>query len=120
LEAQGHTLLAQGYELLARAAEIRAAEPAPHAAPDELVPIAEVPLDARTRTRLEREGRLPVEKLGRRKFTRRSALAALVRDAAPSPSPEAPRGDPRASARELYLELVGQHPTRLASGASKG
>jgi len=123
LEAQGHALLAQGHELLARAAEIRAAEPSPGTLPDDLIPIAEVPLDARTRLRLEREGRLPVERLGRRKFTRRSALAALVGDAAPSPTSDTPRRDPRESARELYVELVTGRPSPVrlkASDASKG
>jgi hypothetical protein len=123
LEAQGHALLAQGHELLARAAELRAAEPATAGADDDLIPIAEVPLDARTRLRLEREGRLPVEKFGRRKFTRRSALAALVGDAAPPPTSDTPRRDPRESARELYVELVTgrRSPVRLrASGVSKG
>ena len=123
LEAQGHALLAQGHELLARAAELRAGAPSADPSRDDLIPIAEVPLDARTRLRLEREGRLPVEKLGRRKFTRRSALAALVGDAAPSPTPDAPRRDPRESARELYVELVAGRPSPVhlkASGASKG
>ena len=124
LEAEGHALIAQGHELLARAAQARAGRSAPDIPPDDLVPIAEVPLDARTRLRLEREGRLPVERLGRRKFTRRSALAALVGDlAAPSPGTGAARPDPRASARELYVELVARRPTppRLgSSGASKG
>jgi hypothetical protein len=123
LEAQGHALLAQGHELLARAAEIRAASPSPDTSHDDLIPIADVPLDARTRLRLEREGRLPVEKLGRRKFTRRSALAALVGDAPPPATNDAPRRDPRESARELYVNLIaGRSPlTRnKASGASKG
>ena len=35
--------------------------PSADTVPDDMVPIAEVPLDARTRLRLEREGRLPVE-----------------------------------------------------------
>ena len=97
--------------------------PSADTVPDDMVPIAEVPLDARTRLRLEREGRLPVERLGRRKFTRRSALAALVGDlAAPCPGTGTAPHDPRESARELYVELVARRPTppRLGSGASKG
>jgi hypothetical protein len=116
LEAEGHALIAQGHELLARAAQARAGRSAPDIPPDDLVPIAEV--------RLEREGSLPVERLGRRKFTRRSALAALVGDIeAPSPHVGPAPHDPRESARELYVELVARRPTppRLgSSGASKG
>jgi hypothetical protein len=123
LEGQAHVLLARGHELLARAAELRAGAPSADPSRDDLIPIAEVPLDARTRLRLEREGRLPVEKLGRRKFTRRSALAALVGGVTPSPAPDASRRDPRESARALYMDLVAGRPSpaRLkASGASKG
>jgi hypothetical protein len=107
LESKGHALIARGHRLLARAAGLRA-RPASGDPIDVLVPISDVPLDARTRLRLERDGRLPVMKIGRRKFTRRSALAELVppRGAASPPRPPPARVDARSAATQAYIELV--------------
>jgi hypothetical protein len=106
LEAEGHALIAQGHELLARAAQARAEGTEYQGDPDDLVPLAETALDARTRRRLEREGRLPVVKLGRRKFTSRSALASLVDPAAADGSSCPPEdADARAVARRVYASV---------------
>ncbi len=45
---------------------------------DELVSLADAGIERRALRRLQREGRLPVERIGRRLYTRRSALLALV------------------------------------------
>mgnify|MGYP001172913420 CR=1 FL=1 len=108
LEAEGHALIAQGHELLAQAAQARAERREEPTAADDLVPLADTPLDARTRRRLEREGRLPVVKLGRRKFTRRSALAGLVAETAAPTISTASSDDPQAAARDAYANL--HHP----------
>jgi hypothetical protein len=122
LEEEAHGLIARGHELLAKAAGLRALRrPGGVAGPsdNELVPLTEVPLDARTRRRLEREGRLPFEKHGRRKFTTRAALAALVAPRAGGDAPEMsapepttnPR-DPREAARLHYAEPPGSSRPR--------
>jgi hypothetical protein len=113
LEAEGHALIAQGHELLARAAQARAEGTEDQAGPDDLIPLAETALDARTRRRLEREGRLPVVKLGRPKFTRRSALASLAdpsaADAASCPPED---DDARAVARRVYASVDAANSPR--------
>ena len=113
IEAEAHELMARAHQLLARAARVRANEPDQQA--DELVPVAESGLDARTRRELEREGRLPVVKLGRRKYTRRSALVALVAETPQRHvSPINGITDPREAARAAYhatggARLKGDH-----------
>jgi hypothetical protein len=75
-------------------------------AADDLVALADSGLDARTRRRFEREGRLPVVKLGRRKFTTRAALLALV--SAPTKGAEVapPASDATAAARAAYASAT--------------
>lgn len=78
LEAEGHELIARGHELLAQAARLRTTQVNVPDGGDTLIPLAESGLAVRTRRKLEREGKLPVVKLGREKYTRRSALVALL------------------------------------------
>jgi hypothetical protein len=70
------------------------------AAPDELVPIASCGVERRALRRLARQGRLEVVRIGRKSFTTRRALAALV-DAPQSAAP-LPAADPVAAARAAY------------------
>lgn len=101
IEAEAHEMMAQAHLLLARAARLRSEARADEV--DDLVPLAETGLDVRTRRRLEKEGRLAVVKLGRRKFTRRSALAALVSDTSRCDvSTRLAVTDPREAARAAY------------------
>lgn len=58
---------------------------------DELVKLADVPIEARARTRLVRDGRLRVIKLGRRLYTRRSYIAKLVDELPPLATAPSPR-----------------------------
>jgi hypothetical protein len=111
LEADAHELIARAHVMLARAARLRAAQPASPTGADDLVPLSESGLGVRTRRRLEREGRLPVVKLGRQKFTRRSALLELVgeKDASDSATPEAK--DPREAARTSYNRSLALVPS---------
>ena len=74
-------------------------------------------LERRAASDLARSGRIPTVRLGRRTFTRRSALIALV---GPSPSPAAalaapPVADPASAAREAY----SARPLRMMRGGSR-
>ncbi len=114
LEAEGHALIARGHALLAEAARIRAQGSAVHDDADELVPLCRSGLAVRTRRKLEREGRLPVVKLGRSKFTRRSALLALL-DATTGDGPRAPGqhpSTPQEAARASYARTAGCRAAR--------
>jgi hypothetical protein len=109
LEAEAHELIARAHLMLARAARLRATHPGKPEGADDLVPLSESGLGVRTRRRLEREGRLPVVKLGRQKFTRRSALLELVGEGdavAASATPEVK--DPREAARARYNKISGR------------
>jgi hypothetical protein len=118
LEAEGYRLLAEGHALLARAARLRAELPASAAAGDSLVAIAESGLDARACRRLEAEGLLPVRKVGRRKYTTRSALVALVTSTTSSTArvPTHPE-TPEEAANRMYDELVAR--TRFRTKTSR-
>jgi hypothetical protein len=117
LESKGYALIARGHRLLARAAALRV-NPIHSTPGDDLVAVSDLPLDRRTRIRLEREGLLPVTKLGRRKFTRRSALVALVEQPTGVAGGAATAGeerlaarpleapDPSAAAKEAYVALA--------------
>jgi hypothetical protein len=80
---------------------------------DELVPLADAGIERRALRRLQRDGRLPVERIGRRLYTRRSALLALVitTPAKEVPPNAAPVADVAQAAREAYagrpLRIVG-------------
>jgi hypothetical protein len=114
LEAEAHELLARAHGLLAQAARLRAEHSEEAGGADDLVPLSKSGLGARTRRRLEREGRLPVEKLGRQKFTRRSALVGLVGNGkANIPSPATTVLDPREAARADYAKISAR---RAADG----
>jgi hypothetical protein len=109
LESEGHALIGRGHELLARAAQLRAETPGVNQGGDELVALADCGLDARSRRRLEREGRLPVSKIGRRKFTTRSALVALVPSMSTiraTPEARTPAETPGEAARKAYAALA--------------
>jgi hypothetical protein len=54
------------------------------AAGDELVPLASCGLEARAVAALVASGELPVRKIGRRRYTTKRALAALVTSSSPS------------------------------------
>jgi hypothetical protein len=82
--AAREALASIGRALLVLAAEPDSAAAAPL---DELVPVDSCGLERAARRRLERDGRLPVVKLGRRKFVRRSDVAKLVE---PVPEPVRP------------------------------
>jgi len=101
LEAEAHELIARGHTLLAQAARLRAARSDIQDSGDTLVPLAESGLAVRTRRKLERAGRIPVVKLGREKYTSRSALVALLpannKDINDSPTAQSPREAARAS-----------------------
>jgi hypothetical protein len=114
LEVEGHELIARGHTLLARAARVRAEHPTAVGAADDLIPLAQSSLGARTRRRLEREGRLPVVKLGRQKFTRRSALVGLVGDAEPAPAAPAKLTleEVRELARRDYARISAERERR--------
>lgn len=106
LEAEAHELFARAHALLARAARVRAEQPEGVSGADDLVPLSKSGLGARTRRRLEREGQLPVVKLGRQKFTRRSALVGLVGNGETNiASPATTVLDPREAARADYARI---------------
>jgi hypothetical protein len=103
LEAEAHDLIARGHALLAKAARLRTARVQVHDDGDALVPLAQSGLAIRTRRKLEREGLLPVVKLGREKYTRSSALAALVPSTKPNINdPPLTAQSPREAARASY------------------
>jgi excisionase family DNA binding protein len=54
---------------------------------DDLIALADAPIERRTLRGLIREKRLAAVKLGRRRFVRRSDLAALATPPAPTPEP---------------------------------
>jgi hypothetical protein len=110
LEVEGHELIARGHTLLARAARLRAEHPIAIGVADDLIPLAESNLAVRTRRMLEREGRLPVVKLGRQKFTRRSDLIGLVGNGEPATASSRPvPTDPREAARAEYARITLEH-----------
>jgi hypothetical protein len=80
---------------------------------DELVALTDSGLDARTRRRLERDGRLPVVRLGRKKFTTRAALAALVNAPTTAAAVVPTATDATTAARAAYAP----GPLRMVRGA---
>ena len=85
---------------------------------DELVPLNECGLDEKTRARLVRSGELPARKLGRRWFTKRSALLALI-DEKPRPSESATPADPREAARATYADVTRLDDARKRRAVSR-
>lgn len=71
---------------------------------DDLVALAGCGIERRALRRLQREGRLPVERIGRKLYTRRSALVALVQtEPTEAPSRASTHAvDPEQAAREAY------------------
>jgi len=110
LEADARALEVEAARLRVQAAE---ADDGPA---DDLVPLDETPLEAKAARRLERDGALPVRRIGRRKYTTRAALAALIATPAPpasSPRPVEPADeDPREAARRAYPSLTSRQTGR--------
>ncbi len=106
LEAEAHEMFSRAHSLLAEAAHLRLSSAAPSRTDDRLVRLSESGLAVRTRRRLERAGRLPVIKLGREKYTRQSALLALLASESPMASTsERSSLSPRDAARAAYAKL---------------
>ena len=85
---------------------IRLPPPPPPAAPDELLPFPFGNLERNAARALIHDGHLPVAKIGRKFYARRSDVLALVERLSAVPGrAKAPK---RESADEAYLRLVGQ------------
>jgi hypothetical protein len=78
--------LADAAEALGRIARALAERPDP-AVQDDLVPLADLPFEVEARRSLVREGRLKVVRVGRKLFTSRRAVAALVDTLPPATLP---------------------------------
>lgn len=89
-------------------AQLARVQPAPGAGTerDDLIPLSQVPLEARARRRAVREGKLPVARIGRKLYVRRSAVVGLV-PATAEAARSAPTQDPRAAATQAYQRSRG-------------
>jgi hypothetical protein len=80
---------------------------------DELVLLNSCGIERRALRRLAKDGRLEVVRLGRKLFTTRRSLAALVRERAPGEPKKATTRDAQAAARAAYAA-----PLRVVGGRS--
>jgi hypothetical protein len=84
---------------------------------DDLVALAGCGIERRALRRLQRDGKLPVERIGRKLYTRRSALLALVQTetaAAPACASTAAM-NPEQAAREAYAD----RSSRVVRGSAR-
>jgi hypothetical protein len=85
---------------------IRLPPPSPPSAPDELVPFPFGNFERNAARALMREGHLPVAKIGRKFYARRSDVLALIEKLATVQTRKRPaKGE---SADEAYLRMVGR------------
>jgi len=85
---------------------IRLPPPPPSAAPDELVPFPFGNFERNASRALMRDGHLPVAKIGRKFYARRSDVLALVERV--GVAKERAKPAKRESADEAYLRMVGR------------